>query len=345
MVFRKIVLWILAVVALSACTKHSVEPGVSISFASVAQDASVSTRSGAGENVVLSTTEAMRSKPFGIYGLYSDNPGDENGTNVFLSTNAQAVSYNGSSAKWEYDPLAYWSINKFYRFRAYHPYNGTAFNVLNSSNVDLISIDYKIASGSDDLMFAFWTGQANESVITNNVPMQFFHALSGITFSIGMKNSEDVPKDYQDAVTSFWVSGIIPNGTVLYTHPDGRFNEAQMIWVAENYDSSTKYYQWTGSKTFGKINNPNPAVSIFDGSSSVVFAIPQSSSGAKGPTKAYFTTQKGGDAVNEITLPAVQWEPGVIYSYCFVISQSKIEVEITIKDWEPVEINQDIHIL
>lgn len=344
MVFRKIVLWILAVVALSACTKHSVEPGASISFASVAQDASVSTRSGAGENVVLSTTESMRSKPFGIYGLYSDNPGDENGTNVFLSTNAQAVSYNGSSAKWEYDPLAYWSINKFYRFRAYHPYNGTAFNVLNSSSVDLISIDYKIASGSDDLMFAFWTGQADESVITNNVPMQFFHALSGITFSIGMKNSEDVPNDYQDAVTSFWVSGIIPNGTVLYTHPDGRFNEAQMTWVAENYDSSTKYYQWTGSKTFGKINKPDPAVSIFDGSS-VVLAIPQSSSGAKGPTKAYFTTQNGGNAVNEITLPAVQWEPGVIYSYCFVISQSKIEVEITIKDWEPVEINQDIHIL
>ena len=325
MVFRKIVLWILAVVALSACTKHSVEPGASISFASVAQDASVSTRSGAGENVVLSTTESMRSKPFGIYGLYSDNPGDENGTNVFLSTNAQAVSYNGSSAKWEYDPLAYWSINKFYRFRAYHPYNGTAFNVLNSSSVDLISIDYKIASGSDDLMFAFWTGQADESVITSNVHMRFFHALSGITFSIGMRNSEDVPKDYQDAVTSFWVSGIIPNGTVLYTHPDGRFNEAKMIWIAENYDSSTKYYQWTGSKTFGKIDNPDPAVSIFDGSS-VVFAIPQSCSGAKGPTKAYFTTQNGGDAVNEVTLPAVQWEPGVIYSYCFVISQSKIEV-------------------
>lgn len=344
MVFRKIVLWILAVVALSACTKHSVEPGASISFASVAQDASVSTRSGAGENVVLSTTESMRSKPFGIYGLYSDNPGDENGTNVFLSTNAQAVSYNSSSAKWEYDPLAYWSINKFYRFRAYHPYNGTAFNVLNSSSVDLISIDYKIASGSDDLMFAFWTGQADESVITKNVSMQFFHALSGLTFSVGMKNSEVVPDGYQDAVTSFWVSGIIPNGTVLYTHPDGRFNKAQMIWIAENYDSSTKYYQWTGSKTFGKINKPDPAVSIFDGSS-VVLAIPQSSSGAKGPTKAYFTTQNGGDAVNEITLPAVQWEPGVIYSYCFVISQSKIEVEITIKDWEPVEINQDIHIL
>ena len=342
MVFRKIVLWILAVVALSACTKHSVEPGVSISFASVAQDASVSTRSGAGENVVLSTTEAMRSKPFGIYGLYSDNPGDENGTNVFLSTNAQAVSYNGSSDKWEYDPLAYWSINKFYRFRAYHPYNGTAFNVLNSSSVDLISIDYKVASGNEDLMFAFWEGQANEAVISRRVPMSFTHALAGLSFSIGFKDSEDDSRT--DNITSFAVSGIIPNGTVLYTHPDGDYDAAKMIWIAENYDASTKYYQWTGSKPFYKLG-AHTATPIFDGQDHVVMAIPQSSSGAKGPTKAYFTTQNGGNAVNEITLPAVQWKPGVIYSYCFVISQSKIEVEITIKDWEPVEINQDIHIL
>ena len=59
----------------------------------------------------------------------------------------------------------------------------------------------------------------------------------------------------------------------------------------------------------------------------------------------FFTTSEGGDAVNEITLPEVQWEPGVIYSYTFIISQSKIDVEITSKDWEPVEINEDIHIL
>lgn len=344
MVFRKIVLWILAVVALSACTKHSVEPGVSISFASVAQDASVSTRSGAGENVVLSTTEAMRSKPFGIYGLYSDNPGDENGTNVFLSTNAQAVSYKGSSAKWEYDPLAYWSINKFYRFRAYHPYNGTAFNVLNSSSVDLISIDYKVASGNEDLMFAFWKGQANEAVISQRVPMTFVHALAGLSFSIGFKNSPDVDDNRTDNITSFAVSGIIPNGTVLYTHPDGDFDAATMIWIAENYDASTKYYQWTGSNAFYKLG-AHTATPIFDGPDNVVMAIPQSSSGAKGPTKVFFTTSEGGDAVNEITLPEVQWEPGVIYSYTFIISQSKIDVEITIKDWEPVEINEDIHIL
>lgn len=332
----------LTLLFLVACHKPSEENGVLISFASTAQSALVSTKAGAGENTVLSTTEKMRSKPFGIYGLYAQDPGSETGTNVFLSTDAVSVSHQTGS--WEYDNLAYWSINQFYRFRAYHPYSGSAFNVLNSSSVDLISIDYKVASGTEDLMFAFWKGQANEAVISQRVPMTFVHALAGLSFSIGFKNSPDVDDNRTDNITSFAVSGIIPNGTVLYTHPDGDFDAATMIWIAENYDASTKYYQWTGSNAFYKLG-AHTATPIFDGPDNVVMAIPQSSSGAKGPTKVFFTTSEGGDAVNEITLPEVQWEPGVIYSYTFIISQSKIDVEITIKDWEPVEINEDIHIL
>lgn len=332
----------LTLLFLVACHKPSEENGVLISFASIAQSALVSTKAGAGENTVLSTTEKMRSKPFGIYGLYAQDPGSETGTNVFLSTDAVSVSHQTGS--WEYDNLAYWSINQFYRFRAYHPYSGSAFNVLNSSSVDLISIDYKVASGTEDLMFAFWKGQANEAVISQRVPMTFVHALAGLSFSIGFKNSPDVDDNRTDNITSFAVSGIIPNGTVLYTHPDGDFDAATMIWIAENYDASTKYYQWTGSNAFYKLG-AHTATPIFDGPDNVVMAIPQSSSGAKGPTKVFFTTSEGGDAVNEITLPEVQWEPGVIYSYTFIISQSKIDVEITIKDWEPVEINEDIHIL
>ena len=330
----------LTLLALAACQKPSEENGVLISFASTAQSALVSTKAGAGENTVLSTTEKMRSKPFGIYGLYAQDPRSETGTNVFLSTDAVSVSHQTGS--WEYDDLAYWSINQFYRFRAYHPYSGSAFNVLNSSSVDLISIDYKVASGNEDLMFAFWEGQANEAVISRRVPMSFTHALAGLSFSIGFKDSEDDSRT--DNITSFAVSGIIPNGTVLYTHPDGDYDAAKMIWIAENYDASTKYYQWTGSKPFYKLG-AHTATPIFDGQDHVVMAIPQSSSGAKGPTKVFFTTSEGGEAVNEITLPPVQWEPGVIYNYTFIISQSKIDVEITIKDWEPVEINEDIHIL
>ena len=331
----------LTLLFLVACHKPSEENGVLISFASTAQSALVSTKAGAGENTVLSTTETMRSKPFGIYGLYAQDPGSETGKNVFLSTDAVSVSYRTNS--WEYDNLAYWSINQFYRFRAYHPYSGSAFNVLNSSSVDLISIDYKVASGTEDLMFAFWKGQANEAVISHKVPMTFTHALAGLSFSI--RFGKDVDDSRTDNITSFAVSGIIPNGTVLYTHPDGDFDAATMIWIAENYDASTKYYQWTGSKPFYKLDEAHDATPIFNEQDNVVMAIPQSSSGAKGPTKVFFTTSEGGEAVNEITLPPVQWEPGVIYNYTFIISQSKIDVEIAIKDWESVEINEDIHIL
>ena len=312
----------LTLLFLVACHKPSEENGVLISFASTAQSALVSTKAGAGENTVLSTTETMRSKPFGIYGLYAQDPGSETGKNVFLSTDAVSVSYRTNS--WEYDNLA--------------------FNVLNSSSVDLISIDYKVASGTEDLMFAFWKGQANEAVISRRVPMSFTHALAGLSFSIGFRDSKDVDDSRTDNITSFAVSGIIPNGTVLYTHPDGDYDAAKMIWIAENYDASTKYYQWTGSKPFYKLG-AHTATPIFDGQDHVVMAIPQSSSGAKGPTKVFFTTSEGGEAVNEITLPPVQWEPGVIYKYTFIVSQSKIDVDITIKDWEPVEINEDIHIL
>ena len=199
----------LTLLFLVACHKPSEENGVLISFASTAQSALVSTKAGAGENTVLSTTETMRSKPFGIYGLYAQDPRSETGTNVFLSTDAVSVSYRTNS--WEYDNLAYWSINQFYRFRAYHPYSGSAFNVLNSSSVDLISIDYKVASGTEDLMFAFWKGQANEAVISHKVPMTFTHALAGLSFSIAFKNSPDVDDNRTDNITSFAVSGIIPN--------------------------------------------------------------------------------------------------------------------------------------
>ncbi|MGN0188454.1 MAG: fimbrillin family protein [Candidatus Cryptobacteroides sp.] len=337
-----------AALSLASCDRQDVteQCGMPIGFGSAAGEIlEASTKSGAGEGVVKSTTETMRSKPFGIFGLYSQDEGSADGTNVFLSSNAMEVLYDGDS--WEYSPIAYWSINRHYRFRAWHPYSGSAFTVLNSSNVDLVSIDYKIATGNEDLMFAFWKGKADESVISDRVPMYFNHALSALRFRIGMKDSGDISDDYTDEVTSFWLTGLIPNGTVLYTYPSDNYAAERLEWIANNYDSSTIYYEWSGSKSFSKIHSDDcsDATMIFDGDDNMAFAIPQVSSGGETPTTAHFRTQKGGDAVHSVLLPSVEWKPGVIYTYTFVVSQSKIEVKITIKDWEIVEVNEDIHIL
>ena len=85
---------------------------------------------------------------------------------------------------------------------------------------------------------------------------------------------------------------------------------------------------------------------VFDGDEHMVFAIPQTCSGAKGETTVFFKTEKGGDAIQSVTLPTTDWLPGHIYTYTLLMPPtSKIQVLISIKPWEGVEINEDIHIL
>ena len=77
----------------------------------------------------------------------------------------------------------------------------------------------------------------------------------------------------------------------------------------------------------------------------MVFTIPQTCSGTKGDTMVYFKTEKGRDAVQSVKLPTTEWLPGHIYTYTLLMApKSKIEVLISIKDWEGVEINEDIYI-
>ena len=272
------------------------------------------------------------------------------GTNdVFNTSEAMSVAHDGSS--WEYNPLAYWSFNDFYRFRAYHPYSGSAFTVLPASSVDLISIDYKVVNGNEDLMVAFWKGQATEAVISNRVPMKFKHCLSGLKINIGLTDASRT-----DNITEMYIKGLTPNGTMLYTHenPEGsgegiNYDTEVLKWLASTYDSDTEFYKWEGSKPIPQnvtAADYSKAKPVFDGDENMVFAIPQTCSGAKGETKVYFKTAKGGDAIQSVTLPTTDWLPGHIYTYTLLMPPtSKIHVLISIKPWEGVEINEDIHIL
>lgn len=323
----------------------------SISFGSQAEGSKES-KSSMGDGIVSSTTENMRSQPFGIYGHHSNAEGQKfvKGSNdVFNTSEAISVAHNGAS--WEYSPLAYWSFNDYYRFRAYHPYSGNAFSVLPASNVDLISIDYKVVNGNEDLMVAFWKGQATEAVISDRVPMKFKHCLSGLKINIGLTDDSRT-----DNITELYIKGLTPNGTMLYTHenPEGsgegiNYDTEVMKWLASTYDSDTEFYKWKGSKEIPQnvtAADYRNAKQVFDGSEHMVFAIPQTCSGAKGETKVYFKTEKGGAAIQSVTLPTTDWLPGHIYTYTLLMAPtSKIDVLISIKPWEGVEINEDIHIL
>lgn len=320
-----------------SCTKQD-KTGYSLSFDAKAVDASFAGKAGAGEGVIQTTDSNLKNLPFGVFGGYSDVAGDENFSNVFLSSAAQKVSWN--SDKWTYDPLQYWKLNKFYRFRAYHPYSGSAFSINAMSDVDDIFIEYAINAGKEDLLVGFQTVESTASNIKNKVKFAFKHALCALEFKIAFKNDDFIEKDYTDKLRSFHLSGLIPTGTLQYTHEDGNYLSDVIKWDATYFDDG-KYYEWTGSKSFPKYNGSN-ATKVFDGSG-LVFCIPQTCSPSETKqTTVNFKTEKAGDAVHSAPLPKMQWEPGKVYTYTLLINKSDLEISVTIKDWDKIQANEDL---
>ena len=322
-----------------SCTKQD-KPGsgFALTFEAKAVDAAFAGKASAGDGVIKTTDSNLKEHPFGVFGVYSDVAGDENCTNVFLSSAAQQVSWN--TDKWTYDPLQYWKLNKFYRFRAYHPYSGSAFSINAMSDVDDIFIEYAINAGKEDLLVGFQTVESTASNIKNKVKFAFKHALCALEFKIAFKNDTFIENGYTDNLTSFHLSGLIPTGTLQYTHEDGNNLSEVIKWHATYFDDG-EYYEWKGSKKFQKYNGSN-ATTVFDGKG-LVFCIPQTCSPAETKqTIVYFKTKKAGDAVHSAPLPKMQWEPGKVYSYTLLINKSDLEISVTIKDWDEIQANEDL---
>ena len=324
-----------------SCTKQD-KPGsgFALTFEAKAVDAALAGKAGAGEGVIQTTDGNLKDHPFGVFGVYSDVAGDENCTNVFLTSAAKQVRWN--TDKWTYDPLQYWKLNKFYRFRAYHPYSGSAFSINAMSDVDDIFIEYAINAGKEDLLVGFQTVESTASNIKNKVKFAFKHALCALEFKIAFKNDPFIENSYTDNLTSFHLSGLIPTGTLQYTHEDGNNLSDVIKWHASYFDDG-EYYEWTGSKSLPKYNDTGTnATTVFDGKG-LVFCIPQTCSPADTKqTIVYFKTKKAGDAVHSAPLPKMQWEPGKIYSYTLLINKSDLEISVTIKDWDEIQANEDL---
>lgn len=312
-------------------------------------------KSGAGSNSIITTGSNLKEHSFGVYGVYTDTEGDPNGTNVFLDPSVE-VNYDDatdpSNPQWTYSPLAYWTLNKFYRFRAFHPYNGNAITLNSLSDADRIVIEYASAAGQEDLLVGFKTVESVVANIKEKVKIKFEHALSALEFKIAFKNSYDIADDYTDNITNFYLTGLIPTGTLIYGHPTGDYLTSIIDWNATYYDGDGIYFEWTGSKKFGKIGQRDSdtgkayPVSVFDGDGDykVVFCVPQTcSSSASKPTTVHFKTQSS-EAENSVVLPSIEWKYGKIYTYTLLVNKSDIELEITVKDWTEIQSNEDIYL-
>ena len=310
-------------------------------------------KSGAGANSIITTGDNLKNHSFGVYGVYTDTEGDQNGTNVFLNSAAQEVSYDNATdpanPQWTYSPLAYWTLNKFYRFRAFHPYSGNAITLNSLSDANRIVIEYASAAGQEDLLVGFKTVESVVANIKEKVKIKFEHALSALEFKIAFKNSDDIADNYTDNIKNFYLTGLIPTGTLIYGHPTGDYLTPTIDWNATYYDGDGIYFEWTGSKKFGKIDQIDPdtgkayPVSIFDGDE-LVFCVPQTcSSSASKPTTVHFKTQSS-EAENSVVLPSIEWKYGKIYTYTLLVNKSDIELEITVKDWTEIQSNEDIYL-
>lgn len=331
---------------LLSCRKTDVDEGVfALSFNAQAQDIEQEVKAGAGEGIVKTTNYNLTSNSFGVYGVWNDTKESIGGNNVFLQSTAQEVKYNSSSGtgEWEYSPVQYWKLNKFYRFRAYHPYSGDSFTVNPSSSTDNILIEYNIIPGKEDLLVGFAAVEAKVANIKEEVKFEFQHALCGLQFKIALKDVKEIPDTDKDSITEFHIEGLIPTGTLRYTYDPSNVLLPIIDWIATYYNSGS-YFNWTGNKEFGKYN-VSKAVDIFDGASNMVFCIPQTcSSAADKPTTIHFKTLGGRNADNRATLPTIKWEPGKIYVYTLLVNKSDLEIKVSIKDWKEIQSSEDVYL-
>ena len=287
----------------------------------------------------------LKDNPFGVAGLvYADAEGTSAGENVFLTERVN-VGWTGSS--WEYSPLRYWQINKFYRFRAYHPYEGSAINVQHADG-NRLTVEYSVVAGQQDLLVGFTSLQATADKIKTRVPIVFKHALCGLQFNIAFKDVPDISDDEVDKIKSFYMSGIIPIGTMIYSHEDGNPHEDKIEWHTLSFAwDDSDFFNWESAvgKEFKKINDEKDNATIIFDQDGMVFCVPQvCSASPEMPTKVYFTTEAAGDALHIGTLPKTNWEAGKIYVYTLLINKSDIEISLSIKPWTEIESNETIYL-
>ncbi|MCI1785894.1 MAG: fimbrillin family protein [Bacteroidales bacterium] len=268
----------------------------------------------------------------GIYGSYTYG----STTYQVFDSEPQILTYSASDNAWSYSPLAKWNLTAHYTFRAYFP---SAASVQSESSADMLAIDYKTTTEQYDLLVAYTTRYpAGDAEGTSTVNLPFRHALSGLRFTIKLKNT--IPAGTTDAITNLYVKNIYPVGTLVFGKDEDSQKQDSLKWMTSYFSSYNKYYQWTGEKTFGVDGQPGAEQTVFDGDG-LVFVIPQTLSGAT----VNFTTRNSTSVYSAPLYNGVStWQPGKIYTYNLTISGSAIKVDVSIMDWSELKSNVDIYL-
>ena len=310
-------------------------------------------------------------KAIGIWADYSytDTDGQEStAENIFEGTRLIFAPKEGGNphSNWNYEGEdLYWFPGGRYKFRAYFPQELEG-NVVPSTNASTFVIEYPTHKIQEDLLVAYNEVDTADPLTDLNDPvlLRFRHGLAAIRFFIkaDYANTDYLTSCYlQNAETrDFATSGMLAYGAE--TDPE------QLSWVmGYNPPVTEKFYYWSNSGIEFSTDESGNALraqaytaagtaegDLFTHNDGWLLILPQASSGN---LQFGFTTRNAGDTPYTVTIPQVteqvehsdgtitrstEYLPGKRYTYTVTITETTVELTLTVADWNERESSYDI---
>lgn len=254
----------------------------------------------------------------------------------------------------------YWALGGDYKFRAYYPHSMNEY-ITSNSDADIFILEYKSEVVQEDLCVAHNTVSTTAEgwKSTDPVNLAFTHCLSALKFQFKMdyEMEDKLTSCYLENTSSKTKEAFSTLGLLIYGSSEAG-KETEIDWT-EGYwpEKNTPFYRWkyneglpfdkttmavaytVGFNDFGKIYTTN------DG---WLLIMPQES---KGFVNLCFTTEKGGDTVYKVRIPATtgtdvdgkpSYSRGKRYTYTVMVSKTNVKMEISVAKWNERQSSVDI---
>lgn len=245
----------------------------------------------------------------------------------------------------------YWAVGGDYKFRAYYPQSMREY-ITSNSDADIFILEYKTEVEQEDLCVAYKEVSTNslDWISTEPVPLAFKHCLSAIRFQFLMEYEMDdkLTSCYLENTSSKEEEAFSTLGLLIYGSSD--IGQEEKISWTEGYwpEKGQPFYRWNYA-TGIPFNKTKKAIAYTTGTSGLgsiyiqnegwLLIMPQES---KGYMNLCFTTEKGGNTVYKVRIPAGTgttidgkpfYERGKRYSYTVIVSKTNLKLRISVADW------------
>lgn len=270
---------------------------------------------------------------------------------------ATTVRWNKASQVWRFNPVIYWQggVNEYFRAlwnaRTDTPGTEDTNESLQMENGrDVLWGTTKAHSGTDadGETYDYAQGAALKPR-TGDVPLQFYHAMSKITFYLEDAAKESVNDDSRLDLNraTIQLTDLATGGTIELN--EGKITPSDITsgqkTFSEDNGAVPKRMGYYAAKENGAETHYNASLTLKDyiitpqDITDDVELIVTLANGTTYKTKLNLCrTQTGVDASGNQSYQYVnKWEPGVHYTYTITLAKDIIEFRAEIKEWDPVE--------